>query len=264
MTILPFSEEPQLRPCRVTRKIADELIRRVTRHFAPDEIELTTRYPIPRDRRTDHNPCVTTTGGTLAELLNDPGITGSVPGDTAIELSDLTIDRNTTRMMHVEITRKKVSARIEGADRDWVQARSSEVRQTLEGNHPWWAWWRTPRRRGFLGLGLALDVAAAALWWASTGNLPNSAPAMTASAVTLVLIPLICWLITSRFTSVRIGKTDPVWFWQRWTPGDKIACAALAVAVITLGSRLLSPDPSDEGQAPPRTPHTVAMDRELR
>ncbi|MET9896156.1 hypothetical protein ABZZ47_39400 [Streptomyces sp. NPDC006465] len=270
MTTLTYSGDPELRPRRITRTIVDELIRQVNQEFAPHEIELSTRYPIPRGRRTENNPCVRARARTLNDLLNDPSITRFVPAGTDVVLSNLTIEAtNTTRKILVEMSNEKVTAHIEGADRDWMQGRCDDLRHTLEGDHPSWALWRSSRRRGFLGLGLALDVAAAAGFWATAGTgVLNSPLGMALSAVLLIATPAVCLLIGNHVARchVRVGASDPVWFWNSWTVENKIAFAALILAALAIAAQFIPGPASDQDQGlhrpPTRAPDTT-IGREL-
>ncbi|MFF9157520.1 hypothetical protein ACF1AB_35465 [Streptomyces sp. NPDC014846] len=267
MTDLPFSSEPELRPHKITRKNADELLRRVNQRFDPSEISLSTRYAIPRAQRgAGDNRCVTATASTLPNLLNHPRITGVVTGGTNVVLTNLKLmATHADREITVEMTTRGVDATIKGTDQDWVDGRCEDLRHALEGDHASWALWRPSRRRRVLGLGLALDVLTAAIGWIIFGSqLLHLWPALLAVALLLV-IPTACCLVGNRFARghVRISHTDPTFFWQRWTVSEKIALASVIVAVVALLTQQLTNANSTEGhRAPSRAPNT-AVGREL-
>jgi hypothetical protein len=269
MADMPFSSAPEFRPRRVTRTTADEVLRRVNHEFTPDEIMLSTRYPIPRgQRRTVNNPSVTARARTLDDLLNDASIQRVVPGGTDVVLTNLTLEAtNSTRKIEVEMTNKRVSALIESTDRDWMQGRCDDLHAVLEGDYPSWALWRSSRRRGFLGL--ALDTVAAATGWIILGDRLLHPLAAALAFVVLVAIPTLCCQVGNRFVHrchIRIGASDPSWFWQRWSVRDKLAFTAIVVTILlTLGTQLLTATTSTDGhQQPTRAPNPTATDRELR
>ncbi|MCU8593772.1 hypothetical protein [Streptomyces sp. A13(2022)] len=268
MTDLPFSSEPELRPHKITRKNADELLRRVNQRFRPDEVWISTRYPIPRAQRgADDNPCVSARARTLDDLLNDHRITRVVPGGTDVVLTNLTVEAtHPDRKIRVKMTHDGVDTLIECTDQDWVHGRCDDVRHALESNHPSWALWRPSRRRGFLGLGLALDAVAAAAGWIIAGtHLLHLGPALVMLAV-LITTPTLCSLLGHRFAHrghVRIAHTDPTWFWQRWTVSEKLALAAVLVAILALATQHLTSTNSTEGHHQPSRAPNTAVGREL-
>ncbi|MGW6890322.1 hypothetical protein [Streptomyces chartreusis] len=269
MTDLPFSDEPEPRPRQVTRTSVDELLRRVSPEFAPDEITLSTRYPNPRGQRTTNNSTVSANAQTLDGVLTHPNITGVVRAGTNVVLTNLILDAtNASRKMRVEMTPKGITSHIEGIDNDWVQGRCNDVHQALEGDYPSWALWRPTRRRGFLGLGLALDAVAATTAWVTTGERLLSSPLTLILALTLlILIPALCSLVGNRFTRhchIRIGASDPTWFWQRWSVSDKIALVSVVISTLVLTTQLLTATTSTEGShQPTRAPNPTATSSEL-
>ncbi|MGY5061163.1 hypothetical protein ACWDFR_45255 [Streptomyces sp. 900105755] len=267
MTDLPFSSDPDLRPHKITRKNADELLRRVNLRFDPGEITLSTRYPIPRVQRgAGDNRCVTATASTLPDLLNHPRITRVVTGGTHVVLTNLKVTAtHPDREISVEMTSKGVDASIKGTDEDWVDGRCEDLRHALEGDHASWALWRPSRRRGILGLGLALDVLATAIGWITFGSQLLSLWAMMVSSALLLAIPTVCWLVGNRFARghVRIGHTDPTWFWQRWTVSEKIALASVIVAALAVLTQQLTNSSSTEGHHDPSRAPNIAVGREL-
>ncbi|MDX3848492.1 hypothetical protein [Streptomyces europaeiscabiei] len=267
MTTLTYSGDPELRPRRITRSTVDELIRQVSEDFAPNEVTLSTRYPIPRGRRTDNNPCVHAQKGTLNELLNDPDITRLVPSGTGVVLSNLTIEATSpSRKIVVTMDEDQVTARVEGTDRYWTNGRCDDLRHTLEGDHPSWALWRSPRRRGFLVLGLALDATVAAAGWLTIGTgVLNSPVAAVISAVLFVAIPALSLLIGHNVTrcDVHVGASDPAWFWRSWTTENKIAFGALILAALALATQFIPGAGSDQGLYQPSRAPATAIGREL-
>lgn len=262
MTDLPFSSEPQLRPHKITRKNVDELLRRVNLRFDPSEISLSTRYAIPRAQRgPDDNRCVTATADTLPDLLNHPRITRFVTGGTNVVLTNLTLKAtHPDREISVEMTSEGVSTTVKGTDEDWVDGRGEDLRHAFGGDHASWALWRpSPRRRG-LGLGLALDALTAATGWIIAGSqLLHLWPALVLGAL-LLIVPTLSTLVGNRLARchVRIGPTDPTWFWQRWTVSEKLALASVTVAVLAVLTQQLTNSSSAEGHhVPSRAPNTA-------
>ncbi|AMW08080.1 hypothetical protein A4E84_00010 [Streptomyces qaidamensis] len=262
MTDLPFSSEPQLRPHKITRKNVDELLRRVNLRFDPSEISLSTRYAIPRAQRgADDNRCVTAAADTLLDLLNHPRITRFVTSGSNVVLTNLTLKAtHPDREISVEMTSKGVFATVKGTDEDWVDGRCEDLRHALGGDHASWALWRPSRRRRALGFGLALDVLTAATGWGIAGSqLQHLWPALVLGALLLV-IPTVSMLVGSRLVRchLRIGHTDPTWFWQRWTVSEKLALASVTVAVLAILTQQLTNSSSTEGHhAPSRAPNTA-------
>ncbi|MFE6165392.1 hypothetical protein ACFQ7F_41545 [Streptomyces sp. NPDC056486] len=274
MTTFPYSDDPELRPRKITRVGVDEMLHTMRQEFPAQKINLSTDYRIPRQQGTRTRRTVHVNGAhTLDGLLDDPEIRRTVPTTAAVELTQLTVDAvDADRHICVEITRHGVTALIEGSNRDWVYSRSDELRHAVEdGHHPAWAVWRVSRRRGYLVAGLTLDVLAATLTWVIAGGwILGSAAGLTIALIALMAIPAASVAIGSRYAhrcAVKIRKTTPSWFWQRWNISERIAfCAVIVTLIMLVTNTLVTLNSAQDAKGlhtPSRAPNITATDRDL-